>query len=435
MGIQVSVEQTSAIGRQVTVQVPAEQFAAEWTRRLQAEQRKPKRNLPGFRAGKIPMHMIQHHFGPAIRQESIDFLIQDTLPKALEEQQLSPAGRPQLQAISGADAHASDLSYTLFFEIYPECTLPDFSQMQVEQLASEVTEADVDRMIEKGQSQWATWAPVARAAQVGDRVTIDYQSTFEGKSYEGSDQQEVFVELGTGLFIPGLEQGLEGACVGETRALDLRFPSEWRLAKLANQSVHFQIQVKEVEEKIPAPLDETFAKKIGAEGSDAVAIRQKVRANLEQQLQAAIDNKTRDHILDQLVMACDIPLPEALVQSEMQILHEDLHRQQGHKAKEHTCTHEGLLEEAKRRVQLSLIFREIVKLKNLVPDEEKVKEKVLRIAKAYGNAEFVESMYHESNELLQGIRNSVLVDQSVSFILDQAKLSTRMLPLEALLNG
>lgn len=438
--MQVSVEQTSAIGRQITVQIPAEVLQSEVEKRIakgmQDELR--SRRVDGFRAGKVPKQLIQDRFGGQVdaqaRREAIDTMIRTTLPAALEELSLIPAGRPQVDSIRGADVVGQDLCYVVSLEIFPVFSLPPFSSLNVQQFVSEVTEADVDHTLEKLQSQLATWESVQRPAKVGDRLSIRYSSTLNGKAYEHSHQQDVLVELGSGLFIEGFEQGLEGASVGETHVLSLRFPTDWRDRKLADQAVEFTVDVQVIDQKNPALLDEHFAKKIGVAQSDPSLIRQKIRLNLEQQCVAVQMDKTRQQVLDQLVAACDILLPQALVQDEIAAMHEELHRRAGDKAA-HSCQHQGLEEEAKKRVKLSLIFREIVKLNSLSPDEAKVKEKIEKIATAYGNAEFVESMYHESNELLQGIRNSVLVDQAIDLIMHQASKSSKPVSVEELLTA
>lgn len=439
--MQVSVEHTSAIGRQVTVRIPAEELQSQFQTRLKKGMQMELRNrrVDGFRPGKVPKQIIQDRFGAQVdaqaKREAIDALIRTSLPTALEEASLIPAGRPQVESMSGAELAGQDFTYVLSLEIYPEIALPAFSDLNIEQSVYEITENDTDRMVEKLQSQLASWEFVERPAQSGDRLTIHYSSTLHGKPYEHSEQKDVLVELGSALFIEGFEKGLEGAVIGETRLLNLRFPADWRVSKLADQDVQFSVEVRAIAQKTPASLDEHFAKKIGVEGGDPSLIRAKIHSNLVQQCEAVQLDKTRQQVLDQLVAACDIMLPEALVQDEVATMHEELHRRAGDKGAHNGCHHHGLEEEAKRRVRLSLIFREIVKLNNLTPDEAKVKEKILKIAVAYGNAEFVESMYHESNELLQGIRNSVLVDQAVELIMSQATVSPKSVPVEQLLTA
>ncbi len=397
-----------------------------------------KRNskIPGFRAGKATEKFIQDQFKSEInakaKKEAMDAIIRETLPAAIEAQSFIPAGRPQIDSISGADGAEEYLCYVVSLEVFPEIILPAFSSLKVQQEVSEITDADVERTLERLQSQWGTMEPVLRAAKTGDQLSINYSSTLDGKAYEHSQQHDVKVELGAGLFIEGFEKGLEGAKVGETRVLNLRFPADWRLKKLADQEVQFTVEIKEVAEKKPVPMDEHFAKRIGVEHADPLLINEKIRHNLEQQCAAVQIDKTRQQILDQLITACDILLPQALVQDEMVVMHEELHRNSGGKAA-HNCQHHGLEEEAKKRVKLSLIFREIVKLNNLTPDEQKVKEKIQKIATAYGNAEFVESMYHESNELLQSMRNSVLVDQAIDLVLSQASKSSKPVSVDELL--
>ncbi len=436
--MQVSVEHTSAIGRQLTIQIPAEQLKVEVEKRLakgmQDELR--HRRIDGFRAGKVPKQLIQNRFGAKVNaqatREAIDAIIRETLPVAIEAQSLIPAGRPQIDSIRGADLVGENLSYVVSLEVFPQIILPTFSSLKVQQAIFEITDADVERTLQRLQSQWATWEPVLRPAITGDQLSINYSSTLDGKAYEHSQQHDVKVELGAGLFIEGFEKGLEGAVMGETRVLNLCFPADWRLKKLAGKEVQFTVEIKEVAEKKPVPMDENFAKRIGVEHADPQLISEKIRHNLEQQCAAVQMDKMRQQILDQLITGCDVLLPQALVQDEMAVMHEELHRNSGGKAA-HDCQHHGLEEEASKRVKLSLIFREIVKLNNLTPDEEKVKEKIRKIATAYGNAEFVESMYHESNELLQSMRNSVLVDQATDLVLGQASKSSKPVSVDELL--
>lgn len=263
----------------------------------------------------------------------------------------------------------------------------------------------------------------------GDRLTIDYTSLLDGKPYENNQAQGVTVELGSNGFIEGFEEGLLGVKASETRELDLFFPNDWRFEKLAGKPVHFSITVKSVEEKQIAECDEQFAKKIGASAGTLSAIRDRVRENLEKQLGFMVKENIKKRVLDKLLELNDMDLPKALIEHEVSLLHEDLHRKKNDKAND-ACQHQGLEEEAKKRVHLSLILRKIVKQENLTADREKVREKILELAKNFGNTELIESLYYESKELIAEVQNSVLVEEIINLILAKASIILKSVTME-----
>ncbi len=425
--MQVSVENTSTIGRRLTVNVPAERVYSEINERMREVLR--TRKLDGFRPGKVPKQLIEQKYGVQIRHEVISKIIETSLPTVLKQEALEPAGRPEVERITDLNENSTNLTYVVSFEIFPEFSLADFSLIQIEKNQAEVSESDVDKAIDKLKEQLANWILVERAAKKGDRLTIDYTSLLNGKPYENNGAQGVFVELGNKGFIEGFEEGLLNAKAGEERELDLFFPSDWRFEKLAGKPVHFSVQIKSVEEKQLAELDEQFAKKIGASDGTLSSIRKKVHENLEIQLASMIKENIKKQVLDKLLEFNEMDLPKALIEHEMSLLHEDLHRKMGDKG-DHACQHHGLEEEAKRRVRLSLILRKIVNQENLTADNEKVREKIAEIAKSFGNAELMESMYYESKELLSGIQNSVLVDQVIDLILTKASIILKSVTME-----
>jgi len=421
--MQVSVENTSSIGRRVTVSISAGQLQSEISQKMNEVLRNKK--VDGFRPGKVPKHLIQQKYGAQIRHEAISHLIETSLPIALQQEALEPAGRPEIERIINLNEEGKDLAYVVSFEIFPNVSLPDFASIQVEKYQVEIKEHDVDKMIEKLCNQLATWTPVERPAKRGDKLTIDYNSTLNGKPYENSSNQDVALELGSGLFIEGFEEGLENAVVGETRELDLSFPAEWRLEKLAGKAVQFSVLVKAIAEKKLAAVNEDFAQKIGAESAEKEVVRAKVKEDLTAQLDRMVQESFKKQALEKLLGLTELAIPKALIEKEIAFLHEDLHRKMGDKAHHDSCQHHGLEEEAKNRVSLSLILREIVKLENLKPDEQKVKEKISEIAKTFGNAEFVENMYYESEELISGLRSTVLVDQAIEVVLSKASMTLK----------
>jgi trigger factor len=425
--MQVSVETTSTIGRRLTIQIPAETLQNEMQERMKALSKTAK--VPGFRPGKVPKQLLDQKYGAQVKQEAISRVIELSLPEALEKNDLKPAGNPVVEKVTNKSDQS--LQYEVIFDIFPEFTLPEFSKINIDHYQVEITDKDIDNAIEKIRHQFSTWTVVDRPAKLGDKLTIDYSSTMNGKPYENNSSQNVAIELGSGLFIAGFEQALINATTGSEHTLDLKFPEEWRIEKLAGKPVQFKVKVKVISERCLAPLDENFAKKIGAPGRDLEAIRDKVNSTLEKQLAQSLAERHKDQILNALLTQTEVILPKSLVEREMQLIHEDLHRKVGDKAHD-TCQHEGLEEQAEKRVALSLILRKIVQQENLVVDKDRVKSKISGIAKSYGNAEQMESMYYESEELLFSVQNSVIVEQTVEFLMTKVNLVPKQVTIEDL---
>lgn len=428
--MQVSVETISELDRRLTVHVPAEQVNSEIN--VRTFEILQKKRFDGFRPGKIPRHLVEQKHGLEIRENAISKVIEKTLPLALKQVGLEPLSRPSIEKVENLDKPGQDVIYAVNFEVHPEFSLPDFQSMQVKQYQVEITEMDIDKALLNVRNQMATFVPVEREARNGDRLTVDYTSLLNGKPYENSSNKGVTVELGTNAFIEGFESGLLGALSGDTRELNLVFPADWRIETLAGQPVQFSVYVQTVSEKQLVELDAAFADKIGADGPDLEAIRRKMRLNLEKQVEHGIAERTKKQIFDQLLEQSVISLPKSLIGHEMALLHEDLHRQMGDKAHD-ACHHHGLEEEAKQRVKLSLILQKIVKLENITPDQDKVREKISHIARSFGNAELVESMYYESEKLLAGVQNAVVVDQIIQWILKKSSVVLEPSTVDSLL--
>ncbi len=421
----VTVENVSTLGRRLTIKVPITNVQSIIEQKMDDLSTKAK--IDGFRQGRVPRKVLDKHYGKEVRKEAYGKVIEQSLPLALEEKDLHPASRPMVERIE----EGQDLQYVVSFEVFPDIVLSDLSNIQLETYDVIVTESDIDKTIEKLQNQFATWVVVDRPAHLGDRLTIDYQSTLNGKPYENNQGKDVMVILGSQMFIEGFEAGLIGSSAGEEKMLDLHFPNTWRIEKLAGKPVQFKVQIHKVEEKELGDIDEGFAKKIGASTAQIQDIRKKVREGLEAQIEEIKAAKLKENIADALVKLHPLSLPEALVNQEMTAMHEDFHQKRGDRA-EGACHHPDLKPGAEKRVALGLILNKVIVLNNIVPDDVKVRAKIEGLVKHFGNADFLESMYSESEDLLSGVRRAVLIDQAFDWVKNQAKIVVTPTTMEAL---
>ncbi|UWN48047.1 Trigger factor [Alcanivorax sp. ALC70] len=218
--MQVSVETTSGLERRVTVGVPAEKVDAAVENKLREAQKNVR--LDGFRPGKVPMREVKRRFGAAVRNEVLADVMRESFLEAVEQEKLQPAGMPGFEATK--NEAGKDLEFVATFEVFPEVELAPFDSIEVEKPVAEVTDADVDQMIETLREQRAEYQEVDRAAENGDRVNIDFKGLKDGEAFEGGSAEGQNLELGSGQMIPGFEDGIVGMKAGDEKDIDVTFP-------------------------------------------------------------------------------------------------------------------------------------------------------------------------------------------------------------------
>ena len=246
--MQVSVETTQGLERKMTIAVPSAKVDSEVNSRLQ--QAAHSVALKGFRKGKVPFKVVKSKFGKGVRQEVVSELMSQTFYDAVTEQSLKPAGQPRIEATKLDEGQ--DLEFVAIFEVYPEVELPDFSAISVESLNADVTDADVDEMIETLRKQRQTWVAVERAAVDGDMVNMDFIGRKDGEEFSGGAGKGSNLQLGSDRMIPGFEAGIVGKSPGDIFTLPLTFPEDYQAEELAGAAVEFEITLNTVsEQKLP----------------------------------------------------------------------------------------------------------------------------------------------------------------------------------------
>ncbi|WJW74499.1 trigger factor [Thiohalobacter sp. IOR34] len=419
--MQVSVENTGPLERRMTVQLPAEQVDQEIDNRLKSLARTAR--LDGFRPGKVPMRVIKQRFGRQVEQEVANELIGSSFQEALSQQNLRPAGGPRFEP--GEIQAGQGLEYVAIFEVYPEFEPAGLEGVEIEKPAVEVSEADVDAMIDKLRQQRASWESVERPAKEGDQVTVDFKGTIEGEPFEGGEGSGMQVEIGSGRMIDGFEEGLVGAKAGDELTLDLKFPEDYGKSELAGKPVQFAVKVTQVAEPKLPEVDEDFARSLGIEDGSVESLRSEIQRNMQRELDAALKAVVKDRAFEALLAANEIEVPAALVDEEIQRLSEEMHQQLGGNSQGLNLPGSLFEDKARRRVTLGLIIGEIVKRNGIQVDPERVRSTVENIAASYEKPEEVVRWYYENQEALASAQTLVLEEQVVEWILGQAKVSEK----------
>ena len=424
--MQVSVESTSALERRLTIGVPAERIESEVTKRLQQTARRAK--VPGFRPGKVPMSVIRQRYEDSARQEALGDLIQSSFYEAIVAEKLNPAGAPSVEP--KVFEKGKDLEYVATFEIYPEIQVAGFEGITVERPQAEVSEADVDNMLDILRKQNTRFEAVERAAENGDQLNIDFVGKIEGEAFAGGSAKGTALVLGSGRMIPGFEDALVGAKAGEERVITPTFPEDYQNLELAGKTAEFTVTVNAVAAPVLPELNEQFFALFGASEGGLEGFRAEVRKNMERELRQAIKSKVKNQVMEGLLAANPVELPKALVANEVQRLRVQAVQQFGGNIKPEQLPAELFEEQAKRRVSLGLIIAEVVKQAELKPDDARVRELIEEMASAYQEPEQVVAWYYKNEQQLGEVRSVVLEQQVVDTVLQKAKVTDKPVSYE-----
>ena len=414
--MQVSVETGEGLERRIRVDLAPEQIQSEVDKRLRDLARNAR--LPGFRPGKVPVQLLRKRYGAQVEGEVFGELVERTLPEAMGETELKPAGAPRIEP--DIDRASRRFAYTAVIEVLPEIELGSLEGQVVLRPVAEVTDDDLENMLQSLREQRKTWGPAVRAAESGDLLTIAFTATMDGEPFEGGSGSGQKIELGSGRMIPGFEDGLIGAVEGESRTLDLSFPESYHKESLAGRPVRFDVEIESVQAPVLPELDAELARNFGVDDGDLDRFRADVRANMERELKSRIEARVKDQVMDLLVSQNPIDIPTVLVSQEIQELKEQMRQNIGGSKVE---LPDNLFEDkARRRVALGLIIAEVVKRQGIEADAQRVRAAVEELASTYEDPGEVVDYYYESRDRLAPVKSLVLEEQVVDWVLGQVSV-------------
>jgi trigger factor len=424
--MQVSVETTSGLGRRMTVQIPAEQMDQQVNSKLQ--QLSHTVRLDGFRPGKVPLSVVKERYETQVREETAAELIASTYEQALQQENLKPAGRPSIEQTRNRSGE--ELEYVANFDVYPEIEVPELSALKIERPSAEVTDAEIDQMLDKLRRQRVTWTKVERAAANGDRIEIDFEGTVDGQPFDGNAAKKVPLELGSGSMIPGFEDELVGVSAGDSKTIDVTFPGDYGSAGVAGKAAKFDITVHSVSESAMPELDDEFARAFGVGDGGLEALRAEVNKNMRRELDAAIKTRIKSQVFDALLEKADLDVPASLLDSEVDALIKK--DSEGADAGGDRGRYE---DQARRRVSLGLLISEIIQRNQLAVDPDRVRETIEEMAQSYENPEEVIQWYYGNQEMLSGVQTLIMEETVVDWVVNQAQVEEKSTTFEELMQA
>lgn len=418
--MKVSVEELSTTRRKVAVELDPSDVE-EQVERSYRELAKSVQ-LKGFRPGRAPRTLLKQLYGKEIDAEVTGKLIEETIPKALEDNKLEPVAMPVIEDRELADDRS--FRYTALVEVQPEIELGDYRGIAVTGESVEVAGADVDRTIEQIRSSRATLVDRAGGARRGDVLVADWDMEVEGKDGSQAARQDATLEITDGSLLPELVAGLEGATAGEARTITANLGERAPDPSLVGKTATFKVTVKKVQERVLPALDDELAKQVGGlETVDALKadVEAKIRARLERDVKA----KQHEQIIDALVEANPFDAPESLVEQAVRNLTRfsgaDVPEGESEEARDERKA--AIEKAAKRQVCGDLLLRRIADKEGISVTEEDVDAELEERARAIGQDGRVLRAAYEKKGILDEIRGDLRRRRTLDFILENAKIS------------
>jgi trigger factor len=429
--VQVSLESGPGLERRMRIQVPARRIEQEVEARLQNTGKNI--NLKGFRRGKVPIHVIRQRFGRQIRQEVLQEVVQSSYSEAVTKENLHPAGDPRIET-ENADA-GQDLSFVAVFEVYPEFHVTGLDNLRIEKPEVEVTDADVDRTVERLQRQRGAWTVADRPSAEGDRLVIDFEGRLDGELIEGGRAEKLEIVVGEGRMLRDFETNLTGLRAGDQKSFQIRFPADYHDEYLRGQLVVFDVHVGEVSTRERPPVDAEFIKGFGVASGEVAEFRRLIRENLEREAAARVQADLRRQVMEQLLAANPLALPAVMVEREAASLQAEGMRNMGIKDVKDAPPLKAYRHIAERRVRLGLIIGAVIREQDLKVDHARVDKRLDEICQPYDRPGEVRKLYLQNPNLMLQIENSVMEEQAMSWLIDRAEVTSKAVPMAELMGG
>jgi len=439
--MEVTQTKSEGLSRTFAIKVPASELQAKLDERI--EEIRPQMKLKGFRPGKVPASHVRKMYGQDLMGELINKLVTETNQKALEDNELRPAGQPDVQIDGDMEAVVkgeADLSYNMNVDVMPEFEPADVTKLTITRPVAEVSQEQIDEALARIAEQNTQYEPRAKTAKAkdGDAVVMDFVGKIDGEAFEGGSAEQQTLVLGSGQFIPGFEDQLVGVKAGEEKEVTVTFPEEYGAEHLAGKEAVFEVKVHEVRAPKTADVDDEFAKGLGLEGLEQLT------GLLKDQLKAEHDGasraKAKRNLLDQLDEAHSFDLPPNMVEQEFNQIWQQLQAEMdaGRTADEDKDKSEDELKEeyrkiAERRVRLGLVLAEIGRVADVRISEQEVNQALVREARQYpGQEQQVVEFFRNNPGAMAQLRAPIYEDKVVDHILEVAEITEETVSREDL---
>ena len=428
--LKINVNDKAGLKKEIRISVPFSAIEEKRTSRFIQIAKTAK--LPGFRPGKVPDKVIHQQYGGKVIQEVLTDLLDSTYIESIREKNLKPAGPPEVKIDEYIEG--KDFTYTATIEVYPEFELRGLDKISVEKPKVEISQKEINAMIENLQKQRGTWNPVERPSEKEDQLIVDFEGKIDGEVFEGGVAQDFVMTLGNGQMLPEFDDALLNVKANEDKEIQLTFPDNYHKEELAKKKAVFSVSVKEVKALEVAEIDETFVRSFGVESGDAKDLIDEVKASMEKELEAKINDEIKKNLMTYLRENNSIEIPEVMVHQEAHALQKDWMSQAGIEKVEEAPELKNFENIAKERVQLGLLVNELVRVQEIKVDQDRVKTKLEEITNRYPNPEEIRKMYEETPQLMDQIKSAVIEDLVIEWLIERTDFQDKAVEFKELMN-
>jgi trigger factor len=410
----------------VRVEVPPERLDAAISEAVRHFSKRTK--IAGFRPGKAPRSMVERVVGAeAVLEEAMDNVVQRAYRDALLEHEILPLTQAEVNVEQGEEG--KPVIFSAIVQVRPEVELGDYRNFNFGPDIETIDDDKVAKVIEELRDQNATLAPVEdRGARNGDYAVIGYTGTQDGVAFEGGTAERMPLILGEERLIPGFEANVVGLKPGEKAGFDITFPEDYPEATLAGKPAHFEVELRELREKIQPPEDDDFARSLGA-FDDLAALKVEIKARLERNALDKARHEFADKIIEYAAANATLELPDVLVEQEVEIMHDELRgslaRQGIDEAsylkvtgKSESDLHTDFKPRAEKRVKVLLVLSKVAEAEGVEIADADVDAEVARARERYGSDRKTMA-YFDSDRGRSFIRSTLRRSRLVEKLVDE----------------
>ena len=433
----VTVETLEKLERRITLTLPATTINGEVEARLKKLSRTVKAD--GFRPGKVPMSVVAQRYGYQVQYEVVNDRVGQAFNEATNEAKLRVAGAPRIAQKD--ESPEGQMAFDATFEVYPEVVIGDLTAAEVERVATEVTEAAIDRTVEILRKQRRSFGLRAKdeGAIETDRVTINFEGKIDGEPFAGGKAEAFQFIVGEGQMLAQFDQAVRGMKAGESKTFPLSFPADYHGQDVAGKEADFLVTLIKIEAQNLPAVDEALAKSLGIKEGTVEGLRDDVKKNLEREVKFRVLARNKAAVMDALSAAATLDLPNALVAGETDRLIENARadlKQRGVKdASTAPIPAEIFKPQAERRVRLGLVVAELVRANNLRAQPEQLQAHIEELSQSYEKPSEVMRWYLGDRQRMAEVEAVVIENNVTDFVLKSAKVIDKVLPFDELMTA
>jgi trigger factor len=340
--MKIEIEDVDSCNKKIKFEIPHQEYDKKVIQYYQKLGREVK--VPGFRKGKVPIALLEKQFGPEVKKEVLSDLISEKLNNAIVEKDLRAVGQPHLMEVNAEEG--TDISVCASIEVLPTVAMKDFSGIELEMKIPRITDEEINLTIETLRQRQATNVTITdRPAQDKDLLKVDFTSKIGDEPFEGGAAQDQIIQAGSGQLIEGLDKGMIGMEIGETRDIRVQVPADYHSKEIAGKEVDFQIVLKGIQEQKLPDLDDEFAKNVVDKDYTSMAeMNEKVRLDLENYERKEASKAVKKKLADQITQQNEVDLPEGLLKEQVKFMVEQNRKKEekesGQKPHDHKHDHD-----------------------------------------------------------------------------------------------